>query len=292
MLSDGTAFRFSGVHENRMKKRSKRSRRWQRKMARRTMGSKRREKAKHRIARLKRRDANIRREFAHQASRRIVDDPRVNLIVMEDLQIKNMIKSAKGTRDNPGKNVRQKSGLNRSILRSAWDDPNLSSPQSTGGHKLLITIPAAYTSQECSTCGHVEKDNRKTQDLFICQDCGYRDNADRNAAKVIAKRGVDYFLSEWTPHEAKTVKITRDKVRQELSEPVAVPPPTHGETLEDVRAERRERMGSQNRETPATASCWRELCAVATSSRRAPRSCQRDGVVQAVQVCLWTTALT
>lgn len=52
------------------------------------------------------------------------------------------------------------------------------------------SVSPYYTSQECSHCGHIEKANRKSQESFICQKCGYSDNADLNASKVILKRFV------------------------------------------------------------------------------------------------------
>ena len=49
-----------------------------------------------------------------------------DFIAIEDLEIKNMTKSAKGTLEEPGKNVAQKRGLNREIMRQSWGDSKLS----------------------------------------------------------------------------------------------------------------------------------------------------------------------
>ena len=52
----------------------------------------------------------------------------------------------------------------------------------------VIFVDPKYTSQQCSTCGHIDKENRKSQSKFVCQKCGHSENADVNAAKNIAFR--------------------------------------------------------------------------------------------------------
>ena len=103
-----------------MRRKERAIRRWQRKLARRQKDSERRKKARERVAALRRYSADLRRDFAHQTSRKLVDDLQTLLLVFEDLQISNMTRSAKGTADQPGRGVRQKAGLNRSILEAAW----------------------------------------------------------------------------------------------------------------------------------------------------------------------------
>ncbi|MHB8368558.1 MAG: RNA-guided endonuclease InsQ/TnpB family protein, partial [Leptospirales bacterium] len=109
---------------------------------------------------------------------------------VEDLSIRNMSRSARGTVESPGKNVSQKSGLNRSILSQGWGifltllGDNLSQ---NGGR--LVRVPPQYTSQTCSVCGHVSPENRKTQEAFVCVACGHAENADVNAAKNILRAG-------------------------------------------------------------------------------------------------------
>ncbi|HEX2820388.1 MAG TPA: transposase, partial [Streptosporangiaceae bacterium] len=95
-----------------------RLRRLQRKLARAKRGSNRRGRARHAIARLRARESDRRKDWAEKVSTDIAR--RFDLIRVEDLQIANMTRSAKGTRENPGRNVRQKAGLNREMLRSAW----------------------------------------------------------------------------------------------------------------------------------------------------------------------------
>ena len=107
-----------------------------------------------------------------------------------------MSASAKGTIDNPGRNVAQKSGLNRSILGAAWGQVGVYlTYKARRKGKLVVKVPPHHSSQECSHCGHNHMDNRKTQSLFICQSCGFTANADYNAALVIKKRAVALVLS-------------------------------------------------------------------------------------------------
>jgi putative transposase len=107
-----------------------------------------------------------------------------------------MTASAKGTAEEPGKNVRQKAGLNRSILNSGWGKiRSYTQYKGLRKNKLTITIPAHYSSQECSRCGFTHKDNRPSQAEFICQACGFMCNADFNASFVIKKRGVRAVLN-------------------------------------------------------------------------------------------------
>ena len=116
-----------------------------------------------------------------------------DLIVIEDLKVKNMSRSSKGTRENPGKNVAQKRGLNRSIRSQAWallrkrlkdKAANATSPV------VVIPINPKFTSQTCPQCEHVAEDNRKSQAVFSCINCGHTTNADINAAKNILAAGL------------------------------------------------------------------------------------------------------
>jgi len=109
---------------------------------------------------------------------------------MEDLRIANMTKSAKGTVEKPGKNVKAKSGLNRSILNQGWYlfQKLIEYKMFWSGGKVVYVDPK-YTSQKCSRCGHIAKENRKTQSVFKCVECKYELNADLNASKNILAEG-------------------------------------------------------------------------------------------------------
>jgi putative transposase len=156
--------------------------RLQRRLARAKRGSNRRAAVKHAIARLKAREADVRKDWAEQLS---TDLARTyDMIRVEDLRITDMTRSARGTIDNPGRHVRAKAGLNRAILASGWGLLIRRLEQKAPGR--VEKISPAFTSQRCSACGHVAGDNRKSQAVFSCSACGYCCNADVNAAKNIA----------------------------------------------------------------------------------------------------------
>ena len=109
---------------------------------------------------------------------------RWDVIRVEDLQITNMTRSAKGTRENPGWNVRAKAGLNRGILGSGWGLLVRRLEDKAPGR--VEKIRPAFTSQQCSACGHVDAKSRESQARFVCTACGFALHADVNAARNIA----------------------------------------------------------------------------------------------------------
>lgn len=113
------------------------------------------------------------------------------IIYREDLSLSNMSSSAKGTEEKPGRNVRQKAGLNKNLLKEGHFDTftKLINKQNAFGG-LVFKVPPAYTSQDCSICGHRSADNRKEK-VFLCVSCGHKEDADINAAKNILKKGLD-----------------------------------------------------------------------------------------------------
>jgi len=146
--SNGQDFQFRPVERKRVRRTERAIQRWQRKLARRQNQSVRRRRARQRIAALGRYQADLRWDFAHQTSRKLADDPRALLFVFEDLRIQNMTASAKGTAEAPGQRVRQKAGLNRAILASAWGriQANLAY-KARRAHKLLIEVPPLHSSR-------------------------------------------------------------------------------------------------------------------------------------------------
>jgi putative transposase len=140
------------------------------------------------IAKIHRRIAYVRANFLHQTSSYISKNHA--MIVLEDLKVKNMSKSSKGTLEQPGKKVAQKRGLNRSIRDQGWGEFRRQLEYKQAWlNGITVIVPAQYTSQTCHACGHVDKDNRKTQSEFACTACGHKDNADVNAAKNILAKG-------------------------------------------------------------------------------------------------------
>ena len=159
-----------------------RLRRLHRKLSRAKRGSNRRGRVKHAIARLKARETDRRKDWAEKASTDIAR--RFDVIRVEDLQITNMTRSAKGTQENPGRNVRQKAGLNRGILASGWGLLVRRLQDKAPGR--VEKINPAFTSQRCSACGRVDRGSHESQAVFRCTACGFAANADVNAAINIA----------------------------------------------------------------------------------------------------------
>ena len=158
-------------------------------------GSNRRLRLIKRISRLHQKKANIRYDIHQKLSTQICNSHAI--VVAEELKIKNMTKSAKGSLLNPGKNVKAKSGLNRSILSEGWGKffKMLEYKQKKRGH-IFLQINPRNTSRTCPKCGHISKDNRKTQAVFCCKSCGYTANADENAAKNILREGLSRLAQE------------------------------------------------------------------------------------------------
>lgn len=183
-LSDGTVFE----PVNSFQKNQKTLARLQRQLSRKVKFSNNWQKQKRKIQRLHSRIANIRRDYLHKVTTTVSKNHA--MIVIEDLKVSNMSKSAAGTVSQPGRNVRAKSGLNRSILDQGWYEMRrqLEYKQLWRGGQVLA-VPPAYTSQRCACCGHTAKENRLSQSKFRCQVCGYTANADVNGARNILAAG-------------------------------------------------------------------------------------------------------
>lgn len=183
-LSDGTVFE----PVNSFQKNQKKLARLQRQLSRKVKFSNNWQKQKRKIQCLHSRIANIRRDYLHKVTTTVSKNHA--MIVIEDLKVSNMSKSAAGTVSQPGRNVRAKSGLNRSILDQGWYEMRrqLEYKQLWRGGQVLA-VPPAYTSQRCACCGHTAKENRLTQSKFVCRACGYTANADVNGARNILAAG-------------------------------------------------------------------------------------------------------
>jgi transposase len=156
--------------------------RLERKLARAKRGSNRRARVRLAIAGLKARQADRRKDWAEKTSTGLAR--RFDLIRVEDLDVKGMTRSARGSAGAPGRNVRQKAGLNRGILASGWGLLVRRLGDKAPGR--LEKIRPAFTSQRCSACGHVAAESRKSQAIFACVACDFTCNADVNAARNIA----------------------------------------------------------------------------------------------------------
>ena len=164
----------------------------QKKLSRKKKFSSNWKKQKEKISKLHNKIANVRKDFLHKTTYKISKNHA--MVVMEDLKVSNMSKSAKGTIENKGKNVKAKSGLNKSILDQGWFEFRRQLEYKLkwrGGH--LELVDPKHTSQKCSNCSHTEKENRNSQSKFECKKCGHSENADVNAAKNILAAGHAVF---------------------------------------------------------------------------------------------------
>jgi putative transposase len=162
---------------------TERLRRLERRLSRARRGSNRRARTKLAIARLRARETDRRRDWVEKTTTDLAR--RFHTIRVEDLNVRAMTRSARGSRECPGTNVAQKRGLNREIGLQGWG--LLLARLKHKAERRLELVPAAYTSQRCSHCGHVAPENRKSQAVFQCVACGAGPcNADVNAARNIA----------------------------------------------------------------------------------------------------------
>jgi len=149
-------------------------------------------KQKRKIGNIHRKIRNSRHDFLHKTSTAISKNHA--LVVMEDLDVQKMTESPRGTQENPGKNIKVKSRFNRSMLDQGWH-----TFRSFLGYKLewlggkLELINPKNTSRMCTVCGHVARENRPSQAIFLCKACGHEDHADLNAAINILRAGLAQF---------------------------------------------------------------------------------------------------
>ena len=137
------------------------------------------------LKKMQRKQKRRRENAAHQHSRKMADT--AHTVVLEDLNTKAMTRSAKGTVEEPGTNVKTKAGLNRKILASNWGRLERFLDYKAG---QVVRVDPAYTSQTCANCGDDDSAYRRTQAHFHCTACGHTANADHNAALNILERGL------------------------------------------------------------------------------------------------------
>lgn len=198
----------------------------QKRLARQEKGSGRQKKTKHKIAKVHEKIANIRKDFCHKTSRKIIDDANVKVIILEDLKTKNMTKKPKPKKLENGKWAKNgaaaKAGLNKGILDIGWHQlETFLKYKAERSVKAVFKISAHHTSQECAACGHIHPDNRKTQADFVCVKCGNIDNADVNSTKVIKKRAIKLILHPGTGLSKRGVLLPMDTGRGAKSKPVS-----------------------------------------------------------------------
>ena len=153
-----------------------------------TKPSRLRRRLKERIQKLYRRMRGIRQDFYQKTAHALAQE--YGCVYAEDLKTKNMTKSAKGTVEEPGTRVKQKSGLNRAILRTGFYGLREAVEwQLTKAGGVLEKVPPAYTSCMCPVCGCCDKRNRPKQAVFRCIACGHTENADIVGARNVLRKG-------------------------------------------------------------------------------------------------------
>ncbi len=169
--------------------------RYQRAMSRKRKGGKNWHKAKAKVQRIHARIANCRKDFLHKATAAISKNHA--LVCIEDLQVRNMSKSAAGNVEQPGKQVKAKAGLNKAILDQGWFEFRRQLEyklQWAGG--MLVAVDPRNTSRACPECNQVHADNRKSQAQFVCMQCGFEEHADVVGALNILARGMEKLRDE------------------------------------------------------------------------------------------------
>jgi len=163
-------------------------------------------KQKRKVNRIHQKIANCRHDFLHKHSTLISKSHAV--VVVEDLQVSKMSRSAKGTLEEPGRHVAAKSGLNKAILDQGWGlfRSMLQYKQAWSGGTVLAVAPQ-YTSQKCAECGHVSSANRPSQAVFSCRACDHTDHADVNAARNILAAGLAESLNACGPERSSGIPV-------------------------------------------------------------------------------------
>ena len=173
-------------------------------------------KQNRKIQKLHHHIANIRHDYLHKITTSISKNHA--MIACEDLKVANMSKSASGTVENKGRNVKAKSGLNKSILDQGWGMMvNMLEYKQQWRGGLLIKVNPRYTSQTCFECKHVAKENRQTQSKFECVKCRYVANADFNAARNILAAGHAVLSAEGGCSKGRPLKQKTSDFREKVA---------------------------------------------------------------------------
>jgi putative transposase len=186
-------------------------------MARKEKFSRNWKKAKAKVAKQHQAVGNCRKDLLHKLTTE--QTKTHSLICIEDLKVANMSRSASGTLDQPGSNIWQKAGLNKAILDQGWAEYRRQLEHKTvwtGGR--VIVVPGINTSRTCPCCGHVSKDNRKTQANFECIKCGFAANADHVASLNILAAGLAVFEGKSLDNACEGVTEVRLPSKQDPAE--------------------------------------------------------------------------
>ena len=200
------------------RKKQKQLKRLQRKKYRQKNGSGNQKKTKQRIAKVHEKIARQRRGFNHQLSTKIVKE--YGTIAVEDINFANLTRTPKAKLREDGKGYQEngrkrKAGLNKSLLDHGLGQlRDMIEAKSKSSDREFIKVKAAYTSQECSQCGHTSAENRSKKPMtkFLCVNCGHADHADKNAAINILNRGLKKFDRKYRIYPCLEGKVTPDSI--------------------------------------------------------------------------------
>ncbi len=192
----------------------RKQRKAQKALSRKKKGSKRYTKQRKRVAKIYSKAVRIRKDWQHRVTFKLSNE--YGVIAIEDLKTSNMTRSAKGSIEEPGKNVKAKAGLNRSILSQGWYsfETMLTYKLEERGGKVIKVDPK-YTSQTCSDCGAVNSQSRKNQATYECVECGFTKHADINAAINILRRSTASKLVEKPPKRLCETRTRRTRKSSE-----------------------------------------------------------------------------
>jgi putative transposase len=171
------------------------------------------------IKRLHGKAADITENWARHTAKDLVTAHAV--LVVEDLNLKNMTKSAKGTVEQPGRNVAAKAGLNRSLAEAALGKlaKRVHVKAESAGRRTWAINPA-YTSQQCSACGVIDAASRVNRETFYCGACGHYEHADTNAARNVRARGLAAEQA-WQQAGRPPLPRAKPRLRRRKTEPAA-----------------------------------------------------------------------
>lgn len=188
----------------------------QRQLSKKVLFSQNWKKQNRKIQKLHHHIANIRHDYLHKITTSISKNHA--MIAFEDLKVANMSRSASGSMDNKGRNVKAKSGLNKSILDQGWGMMvNMLEYKQQWQGGLLIKVNPRYTSQTCFECKHIAKENRQTQAKFECVKCRYITNADVNAARNILAAGHAVLSAEGGRSKGRPLKQKTCDLREKVA---------------------------------------------------------------------------
>lgn len=198
---------------------AQRKRPLERRLARQKKGSNRRNRTIFAIAKLSAREVDMRRDWIEKTTTNLVGN--YDLIVIEGLKIKNMIKSASDAKESPGKKVSQKPGLSRAVSSQAWSlfRKRLQDKAANSvSQVIVIAINPKFTSRTCLQCEHTARENRHSQAIFSCVARGYEANADFNSAQNILASGLAVTGRRGIPHSlAHSGPMKRELLNDEVA---------------------------------------------------------------------------